>query len=82
MTTTLTVNELRKKLKSIGFNLKIETFSFGKHGSVIRNDTKETMPTMFTEESKKEWQPAIDMIQSITVIDSHGDRVCGSWSGK
>ncbi len=56
-----TLKELRKELKAIGFKLTTKTLSFGKYATYkdIRNNE---LPSIFTTESKKHWQPLINLL--------------------
>lgn len=54
-----TLNEVRKALKKIGFKLKIETLSWGRHASYV-DSLGERMPQIFDKESLSYWQPLID----------------------
>ena len=80
--TTLTVKELRKKLKPLGFNVKTKSLSFGQAGIVVRISDGAELPSMFmNQEHLQQWKPAIDAITNINVVDDYTDRVSGPWSG-
>jgi hypothetical protein len=76
---TVTVNELRKRLKSAGFKLKTESLSFGTSGSILDGEGRR-MPSIFTSETMPKWQPALDIIKNIKVITDSTDKVYGPWS--
>lgn len=78
---TISISDLRKQLKSAGFNVKVESLSFGKSGTVFRLSDKEQMPSIFfSEENRQTWISAIDIISDIRVVDKHDQSISGSWS--
>ena len=56
-----TLKELRKELKAIGFKLTIKTLSWGKHAT-YKDINNNELPSIFTIESKKQWQPLINLL--------------------
>lgn len=56
-----TLKELRKELKAIDFKLTTRTLSWGKHATYKDSNNNE-LPSVFTTESKKKWQPLIDLL--------------------
>lgn len=81
MTTTLTIKELRNKLKPLGFNVKTKSLSFGMVGSVVRISDGAVLPEMFmNQEHLQQWKPAIDAITNILVVNDYTDRVSGPWT--
>ena len=55
-----TVNDIRKAIKPLGFNIKLKSLSWGVHATYIDNTTKRAMPSIFTRETLKHWKPLID----------------------
>lgn len=54
-----TLTQARKELKKIGFKIKTETLSWGKHAS-YEDNLGERMPSIFDKQSLSYWQPLID----------------------
>lgn len=54
-----TIKDLRKELITIGFNVRVKTYSHGPHVSYIRLSDKKKLPTILTTETLKEWMPLI-----------------------
>jgi hypothetical protein len=62
MKTKVDITELRKQLKSIGFNVKTHTNSLATFASITHGS--ETMPDcFFGEDSRNRWLPAILLVQ-------------------
>lgn len=81
ITTTLSIKELRAKLKPLGFTVKTQMLSFGRAGKIVRIKDNKEMPSMFTGEADlAQWKPAIDAITGIELVEG-GYRVSGPWSG-
>jgi len=57
-----TVNDIRKALKPLGYNVRTKTFSFGRSMHFINNSTKERYPSIFTTAELEEWKPLIDWL--------------------
>lgn len=56
------LSELRKELKAIGYKVKTETLSYGKHAT-FTDMTGTALPTMFGgEEHRKQWIVLIDYL--------------------
>jgi len=51
----MTLAQLRKELKAIGYKVKIETFSFGKFATYHSLDGRKRPSIYFNEEQRKEW---------------------------
>ncbi len=81
MTTTLTLKELKAKLKPLGFTVKTCTYSHGRSGWIVRVADAAVMPSMFTVKELALWQPAIDTITNIRLVGTHGEPISGPWSG-
>ena len=54
------IAQLRKIIKPLGFNVKVKTFGFGKSATFYKGDEK--CPSIFTEDSIKEWAPLFDLL--------------------
>ena len=54
------INEIRKAIKPLGFNVKTKSLSWGQHATYFRIKDKKELPTIFTSETIKEWQQLID----------------------
>lgn len=54
-----TLSDVRKQLKRIGFKVKTETLSWGRHAT-YENELGEKMPSIFSKETLAHWQPLID----------------------
>ena len=56
------IKELRKHLKSIGFNVKTESLSIGVNARITKGDRD--MPSIFSnEDHRNQWLPAILLLQ-------------------
>lgn len=79
----MTVSEARKELKKLGFNLRTKTFSWGPNAIITNEDRSEDMPSIFTEETRLEWLPAIEwkhkrkLAGAGNLTTSKGERVYG-----
>ncbi len=56
----MTINELRKELKAIGFKVKLERMSFGRVATFTNLDGKSLPSIFFSLEDREPWQPLID----------------------
>lgn len=54
-----TLQQLRKELKTLGFKVKIKTYSFGKSLIFTDNDGNES-PTIFTKETLEKWSKLVE----------------------
>ena len=82
MTTTITLKELKAKLKPLGFTVKTCAYSHGRSGWIVRVADAAVMPSLFAGmDHWKEWQPAIDAITNITLVGAQGEPISGPWSG-
>lgn len=80
MAKTVNIKDLRKVLRSIGFKIKTQSLSFGTSAEIIRISDNEKLPNVFIgEEHRKQWQPVIDCITGITVVNDT-DKISGPWS--
>jgi hypothetical protein len=73
------LSEARRELKNLGFNLKTERLSWGQHATITNSNRTENMPTLFTEETRLRWLPAIEWKLALTepVTTDGGERVFG-----
>jgi len=55
-----TINDIRKQIKPLGFNIRIKSFSYGPHAQWINMATGLVLPTVFSRESLIDWQPLLD----------------------
>ena len=55
-----TINEVRKAIKPLGFNIKIKSLSWGQHATYFRIIDKKEMPSIFTSDTLPEWKPIIE----------------------
>jgi len=79
--TTITVGDLRKKLKKLGFTVKTKTLSIGIVGSVHHIGSGLQLPSIFfSEDDRQMWIHAIECITKIRVVTDSTDKVSGPWS--
>jgi len=73
------LSDARKELKRIGFNLKTERLSWGQHATITNSDRTVSMPTIFTEETRLKWLPAIEWRLKLTepITTDNGEPVYG-----
>ena len=73
----MTIPELRKQVKELGFSLKISTLYYGKHADFYKG--KERLPQIFAGKSHLEaWQPLIDFLNRCPEVkDESGCKVFG-----
>jgi hypothetical protein len=56
-----TIAQLRKLIKSIGYNVKTETVSFGKYATFFKG--KDECPSIFSSKAHlAEWKPLFDLL--------------------
>jgi hypothetical protein len=72
------LSEARKSFKQIGFKVKVKSFSFGRHASIY-DAQGNMMPSIFTSETFKYWQPAIALKEKVAPVfdDNSSDKVYG-----
>ena len=58
----MSIVELRRKLKDIGFKLKIKNYSFGRY-AVFTDMNGIENPTIYTQESIEYWKPLNKFIE-------------------
>jgi hypothetical protein len=79
---TLTLKELKAKLKPLGFTVKTSAYSHGRSGWIVRVADAAVMPSIFVGKGQlAQWQPAIDATTNITLVGTHGEPISGPWSG-
>jgi hypothetical protein len=82
MPTTITLKELKAKLKPLGFTVKTCAYSYGRSGWIVRVADAAVMPSIFAGKGQlAQWQPAIDATTNITLVGTHGEPISGPWSG-
>lgn len=70
------IQELRKKLKPLGFKLRMETFSFGKHATLLKEDRALTYNAM-TWETLDFWKPGIEVCRASSPVTCGSEKVYG-----
>jgi hypothetical protein len=73
----MTISELRKKVKELGYKLTISTLYYGKHADFYKG--KEVMPSIFAGKDHLEsWKPLLDFLKTAPeVLDERGGKVYG-----
>lgn len=56
----MTLAQLRKELKAIGYKVKVTTFSFGRHATYQSLDGRDQPSIYFGEEHRQEWIKLIE----------------------
>ena len=57
----MTLSELRKKIKAIGFKVTTENFSFGRHATYVHIESGKRLTfSVFTDELLVRWKPLLD----------------------
>ena len=57
-------SEVKKKLKAVGFDAKIKSFSWGPHLILVDSKGNQLKDNVFTKEKKDYWKPALDIVKS------------------
>jgi hypothetical protein len=60
------LNELRKELKAIGYNVRTKTYSWGQSVRYFQISDGRELPTIFTKESLEHWQPLLKFLRDNT----------------
>jgi len=63
--TITTIAQLRKLIKPMGYNVRLKTFSFGKSATYYKGKTK--CPSIFFEDTLKDWQPLFDLLNTLDI---------------
>jgi hypothetical protein len=73
------LSDARKELKNLGFNLRTERLGWGPHATITNSNRNEDLPTIFTEETRSMWLPAIEWKDRLTepVTTDSGEFVFG-----
>ena len=72
------VAELRSLLKPLGFKVKVQTLSHGKHAILTDlTGTRKLTGNVFTEETLSFWKPAIEVCRAAGQVTSDTDKVYG-----
>jgi len=80
---TIEVKTLRKELKKIGWNIKVQTFSHGQMASIFNIENKhQTIDGIFSTETYKtsNVKMASDLIKSykdLDLVDKYGNHIGG-----
>jgi len=56
-------NEVKKKLKAIGFDARVKSLSWGPHLILLDSEGKVDSGNVYSEESLAKWKPAHDIIR-------------------
>lgn len=60
MVSNMTISDLRKELKAIGFKVKLTSMSFGKHAVYCNADGIEMPSIFFGESARQSWIKLIE----------------------
>jgi len=75
------LNELRKEIKPLGYKVKTETLSWGRHLTYIHIESGENLTfNVATNEQIRRWKPLHDYLVSIpenTMLEWCGEKVIG-----
>ena len=78
--TTITLADLRRKLRQVGAKVKTQALSFGV-SATIYNSEGEKLPSMFMDENHlNKWRPVLEIITGIIVMNDYSDKITGPWS--
>lgn len=74
---SMTIPELRKKVKELGCKLQISTMYYGKHADFYKG--KERLPSIFAGKAHLEaWKPLLDFLRTAPEVqDEQGGKVYG-----
>lgn len=62
-----TLAELRRAIKPLGFKIKTQTMSWGRHATYVRlSDNRELTYNVFTPEDLAQWNPLFDWLRDHT----------------
>lgn len=84
----ITIKELRKKLKPLGYTVRSKKLSWGRHITYVHVETGEGhVMSVFTPEQLERWTPLHDFLRTIPMnarlVDENGERSYGSkFSGR
>jgi predicted HTH domain antitoxin len=59
----MTISELRKELKSLGYKVRLTKMTWGRHATFLSNDGRDMPSIYFNEEQRQEWIKLIDYRQ-------------------
>lgn len=60
-----TINDIRKAIKPIGFKVKTQSLSWGRHATYIHIDSGQELSfNVFTPDTLARWKPLIDWIKT------------------
>ena len=72
------ISELKKVLKPLGFKVKVQSLSYGRHATITDlAGTRKLTGNVFTADTLAFWSPAIDTCRKAGQITSNGDKVYG-----
>ena len=72
------VSELRKVLKPLGFKVKVQSLSYGKHATITDlTGNRKLTGNVFTAETLLFWKPAIEVCRAAGQVTSDTDKVYG-----
>ena len=72
------VSELRKVLKPLGFKVKVQSLSHGRHATITDlTGNRKLVGNVFTAETLAFWGPAIDVCRKAGQITFGTDKVYG-----
>ena len=71
------LKEARKQLRELGFKIKTERLTWGRHATIVDSDGR-ALPSLLTREDRAKWQPAIDWRNGLdAAVTSDGERIYG-----
>jgi hypothetical protein len=73
------LSEVRKQFREVGFSLRVQTFSFGKHASIY-NKQGQKMPSIFFDpEHLEQWMDAVQVKSQLDAVtdDSTNETIYG-----
>jgi hypothetical protein len=78
---TISINEVRRDLKKLGFKVRLKSLSWGPHAEFYDSNGN-GFPSMFNKETLAYWKPLIDYKKDLNrrydaVVDKYGDFIYG-----
>ena len=72
------LKELRKIIKPLGFKVKTQTFTWGRHATYIHTESGEELTcNVYTDEQQKRWKPLHEALKDVTKVYDGDSRIYG-----
>ena len=81
MPNTITLSELRKRLRQVGAKVKTESLSFVVAGSIYNSEGEELPSIFMGKHHLNKWIPVLEIINDVdVVVNNHSEKISGPWS--